>query len=85
MRRGVRLALLVFFLTWIPATLFLGLRFGSTMRIGADGRKSVTPLIEGVIQLSWITLVPAMVIALLALAIWGWMQERRAGSRHGRT
>ncbi len=68
----------VFLATWIPATLWLGIRWGRTLRLGADRANDLSPLIEGIIQFAFVTLVPAALVALLALALLAGADERRA-------
>lgn len=77
MRRGAQLAVLVFFLTWIPLTVWRGLAFGRTFRIGTGADRSSGPLIEGMIQIGAVMLAPALFVALLAFALWAWREERR--------
>ncbi len=77
LRRGAQLAGAVFVCTWVPLTLWRGLAQGRSFRIGAEGQGAVSPLIEGVIQLAFVMLVPAMLLALLAFALWAWREERR--------
>jgi len=76
-RRGAQLAVLVFFLTWIPLTVWRGIAFGRTFRIGAGADRSNGPLIEGMIQIGAVMLAPALFVALLAFALWAWREERR--------
>jgi hypothetical protein len=78
MRRGARLAGAVFVLTWVPLSVWRGLRFGRTFRFGPEGSQSSGPLIEGIIQLSAVMLAPAAFAALIAFVLWAWREERRA-------
>ncbi len=77
MRRGARLAAVVFLVTWVPLSLWRGLAFGRTFRIGAGSERSSGPLIEGVIQVAAVMLAPALFAALLAFVLWAWREERR--------
>ena len=78
MRANVRIALAVFFGVWIPALVVMGVRWGRPLRIGAERGADVGPLVDGVIQFAFITLVPAMVVGLLTLALLAWRDEVRA-------
>ncbi len=78
MRTGVRLAAAVFVLTWVPASLWRGITVGRTFRIGHGGPQSVTPLVEGVIQMAFVMLAPSLLLALLVFALWSWRAERRS-------
>ena len=78
MRRGVRLAIAVFLITWIPLTLWRGLSMGRSLRIGAEGQDSTGPLVDAVIQIGFVMLAPSLFAALFAFALWAWREERRA-------
>jgi hypothetical protein len=78
MRRGARLAGIVFLGTWIPLSVWRGIAFGRTFRIGADAQGSVGPLIDGVIQIAAVMLAPAAFAGLIAFVLWAWREERRA-------
>ncbi len=78
MRRGARLAAVVFVLTWVPLSLWRGLAFGRTFRIGHAGDRSWGPLVEGVIQLAAVMIAPALLVALAVFVLWAWREERRA-------
>ena len=77
LRPGIRLAGLVFLLVWLPASIWRGLTFGAAFAIGGDAHGGITPLVEGVIQMAAVLLVPALLAALLAFALWAWRMERR--------
>lgn len=86
MRGGVRLAALVFLLTWVPLSLWRGLAMGRSFRIGADGQDAKGPLIDAVIQIGFVMLAPALFVALFAFALWSWREERaRERANHTRT
>jgi hypothetical protein len=78
MRNGIRLAIAVFVLTWVPLTLWRGLAMGRSFRIGAAGQESAAPLVDAVIQIGFVMLAPSLFVALFAFALWAWRQERRA-------
>ena len=78
MKKNLRIGLAVFFAVWMPASLVLGLAWGRPLRIGAGRDADVAPLIEGVIQFAFITLVPAMICGLLTLALLAWRDEVNA-------
>lgn len=78
MRDGVRLATLVFLVTWIPLTLWRGLAMGRSFRIGAAGQDASGPLVDAVIQMGFVMLAPALFAAVFAFALWAWRDERRA-------
>ena len=78
MRGGIRLAALVFLVTWVPLTLWRGLAMGRSFRIGSDAQDSTGPLVDAVIQIGFVMLAPAMFAALFAFALWAWREERRA-------
>ena len=78
MRRGARLAGAVFVLTWAPLSLWRGVAFGRTFRIGHDGERSVGPLVEGVIQIAAVMIAPALLAALAVFVLWAWREEHRA-------
>ena len=78
MRRGARLAAAVFVLTWVPLSLWRGLEFGRTFRIGHAGAHSWGPLVEGVIQIAAVMIAPALLAALAVFVLWAWREERRA-------
>ena len=77
MRGGVRLAAVVFLITWLPLTLWRGLAMGRSFRIGAAGQDASGPLIDAVIQIGFVMLAPALFTALLAFTLWAWREERR--------
>ncbi|MEK0430767.1 MAG: hypothetical protein RL139_571 [Gemmatimonadota bacterium] len=77
LRRGARLAAAVFLVTWIPVSLWRGLRFGAAFRIDGSAHGGIAPLVEGVIQIAAVMLVPSLLLALLAFALWAWREERR--------
>ncbi len=81
MRNGIRLAIAVFLLTWIPLTLWRGLAMGRTFRIGSDGQSAISPLVDAVIQIGFVMLAPALFAALFAFALWAWREERRAARK----
>ncbi len=81
MRRSARLAFVVFLATWIPLTVWRGLAFGRTFRIGAGADHSAGPLIEGMIQIGAVMFAPALFAALIAFALAAWQDERRAARR----
>ena len=72
------LAAAVFAATWVPLTLWRGIALGRSFRIGDDAQAPVSPLIEGVIQLAFVMLAPALFAALFAFALWAWREERRS-------
>ncbi len=78
MRRGARLAGAVFVLTWVPLSLWRGLAFGRTFRIGRESDDSWGPLVEGVIQVAAVMVAPALLAALAAFVLWAWREERRS-------
>jgi hypothetical protein len=78
-RRNLRVAAAVFVLVWVPATLWRGIEVGRTFRIGGQGERSVTPLVEGVIQMAFVMLAPSLLVGLLVLALLNWRAERRIG------
>ncbi len=78
LRPGVRIAGAVFLLTWVPLSLWRGLAFGRTFRIGAESDRSWGPLAEGVIQIAAIMIAPALFVALMAFVLWAWREERRS-------
>ncbi len=80
-RRHLRLSAAVFLLLWVPASLWRGLEIGRTFRIGGEGQRSFAPLVEGVIQMAFVMLAPALLVALLALALLNWRTERQATRR----
>lgn len=63
--------------TWLPLTLWLGLAQGRAFRIGAHGQDSMGPLVEGVIQVGFAMLAPALFAGLLVFALLAWREERR--------
>lgn len=77
MRGGIRLAAIVFVVTWLPLTLWRGLAMGRSFRIGAAGQDASGPLIDAVIQVGFVMLAPALFAALFAFALWAWREERR--------
>lgn len=84
MRRGARLAIVVFLLTWVPLSLWRGLVFGRTFRIGRGSDDSWGPLVEGVIQVAAVMIAPALLAALAAFVLWAWRDERRSRARPAR-
>jgi hypothetical protein len=82
MRGGVRLAAIVFVLTWVPLSLWRGLAMGRSFRIGAAGQDAAGPLIDAVIQIGFVMLAPALFAALFAFALWAWREERRHERQH---
>jgi len=78
MRSGIRLALAVFLITWLPLTIWRGLEMGRSFRIGASGQDSAAPLVDAVIQIGFVMLAPSLFVALFAFALWAWREERRA-------
>ena len=77
-RRGARLAGATFVLTWVPLSLWRGLAFGRTFRIGRQGEESWGPLVEGVIQVAAVMIAPALLAALAVFVGWSWREERRS-------
>lgn len=77
LRPGVRLAATVFLLTWLPISIWRGLRFGAAFRIDGPADGGIAPLIEGVLQIAAVMLVPSLLPSLLVFALWAWRQERR--------
>jgi hypothetical protein len=77
-RRGAWLAAGAFVLTWVPISLWRGIAFGRTFRIGAEGQDSLGPVVEGVIQMAAIMFAPALFVALLVFVGWAYREERRA-------
>lgn len=77
MKRGLWIAGVTFVLVWVPATLWRGVAMGRSFRIGRQGQDSVGPLVDGVIQIGFIMLAPALFAALFAFALWAWREERR--------
>ncbi len=78
MRRGARLAGAVFVLTWIPLSVWRGIAFGRTFRIGPQAGDSWGPLVEGVIQIAAIMLAPSLLASLAVFVVWAWREERRS-------
>lgn len=85
MRHGVRIAGAVFVLTWVPLSLWRGLAFGRSFRIGTANDDSWGPLVEGVIQIAAVMLAPALLAALAAFVLWAWRDERRSSTRRSST
>lgn len=81
LRPGVRIAGVVFVLTWVPLSLWRGIAFGRTFRIGRGSETSSGPLVEGVIQVAAMMLAPALLAALAAFVLWAWREERRTDQR----
>lgn len=81
MRRGVRLAAVVFLCTWIPLSLWRGLAMGRSFRIGHRDSGAWGPLADAVINIGAIMLAPALLVALVAFVFWAWREERRAESK----
>lgn len=81
MLRGARLAGAVFVLTWVPLSLWRGLAFGRSFRIGRENDDSWGPLFEGVIQVAAVMIAPALLAALAAFVLWAWRDERRTRQR----
>ena len=79
MRRTARISAVAVLLTWLPLTLWRGLAQGRALRIGAHGQESVGPLVEGVIQVGFAMLAPALFVGLLVFALLAWREERRIG------
>ena len=79
MRHGARIAGLVFLGTWIPLSVWRGIRLGRSFRIGTEGQAATGPLIDGIIQLAAVMLAPAAFAALIAFVLWAWREERRGG------
>jgi hypothetical protein len=78
MRRGARLAGAVFFLVWVPLSVWRGLAFGRTFRIGAEDARSWGPLLEGIVQIGAVMLAPAAFAALSVFVLWAWREEHRS-------
>lgn len=78
MRSGLRLASVVFVVTWLPLTLWRGLAMGRSFRIGRAGQDASGPLVDAVIQVGFVMLAPSLFAALFAFALWAWREERRA-------
>ncbi len=68
---------MAFVLTWVPLSCWRGLTFGAAFRIGDAGAGAWGPLTEGVLQISMVMLVPALLVALLTFVLWAWREERR--------
>lgn len=77
LRPGARLAATVFLLTWLPLSVWRGVRFGAAFRIDGAAEGGVAPLIEGILQIAAVMLVPSLLPALLVFALWAWREERR--------
>lgn len=75
MRQKIWLACMAFLLTWIPLSVWRGIEIGRTHRIGSDAQSSIGPLIEGVIQLAFVMLAPALLVALMVFALLSWREE----------
>lgn len=69
LRPGMRLAGAVFALTWVPLSLWRGIAFGRTFRIGVGDDRSWGPLAEGVIQIAAVMMAPALFAALLTFVL----------------
>lgn len=78
MRNGARLAGVVFVLTWIPLSVWRGIAFGRTFRIGPDAQAATGPLIDGIIQIAAVMLAPAAFAGLIAFVLWAWREEHRS-------
>jgi hypothetical protein len=78
MRRAAWFAGAAVVVTWLPLTLWRGLAQGRAFRIGAHGQDSIGPLVEGVIQVGFAMLAPAMFVGLLVFALMAWNEERRS-------
>ena len=78
MRRGAKIAGAVFLFTWVPLSLWRGIAFGRTFRIGRVDDHSSGPLIEGVIQVAAVMIAPALLVALAVFVLWAWREEHRA-------
>ena len=77
LRRGAVLAGWVFVGTWVPLSVWRGIAFGRTFRIGHTDQASLGPLLEGIIQVAAVMLAPAAFAALVAFVLWAWRAERR--------
>lgn len=84
MRHGARFAGAIFVLAWVPLSLWRGLAFGRTFRIGRESDDSWGPLVEGVIQVAAVMIAPALLAALAAFVLWAWRDERRSSQRRSR-
>lgn len=78
MKRGAWIAGLVVLLTWTPLTLWRGLALGRSFRIGSHGQERVGPLVEGVIQVGFAMLAPALFAGLFIFVLLAWREERRS-------
>ncbi len=77
LRRGGRLALAVFLLTWIPLSVWRGLALGRTFRFGPEGRGHWGPLADAIINVGAAMFAPAALAALVVFVLWAWREERR--------
>jgi hypothetical protein len=78
-KRAAWLAGAAVLLTWLPLTIWRGLAQGRAFRIGAHGQDSIAPLIEGMIQVGFAMIAPALFAGLLVFALLAWREERRIG------
>lgn len=78
MKRGTKLALWTFFLTWIPLSVWRGLALGRSFRIGHQDAEHTGPLIDAIVQLAFVMLAPALFAALAVFVFWAWREERRS-------
>lgn len=78
MKRGAWLAAGAFVLTWVPLSLWRGIKFGRTFRLGAEGQDSLGPVVEGIIQIAAVMLAPSLFVALVVFVAWAYWEERRA-------
>jgi hypothetical protein len=79
MKRAAWIAAVAVLLTWLPLTVWRGLAQGRAFRIGSHGQDSVWPLVEGMIQVGFAMLAPALFAGLLVFALLAWREERRIG------
>jgi len=77
-KRGAWLAAGAFVLTWVPLSLWRGIKFGRTFRLGAEGQDSLGPVVEGIIQIAAVMLAPSLFVALVVFVAWAYWEERRA-------
>jgi hypothetical protein len=78
-KRAAWIAAAAVLITWLPLTVWRGLAQGRAFRIGSHGQDSVGPLVEGVIQVGFAMLAPALFVGLLVFALLAWREERRIG------
>ena len=77
-KRRVQLAVAAFLLTWIPASVILGVQHGRRLRFNGDSATHWGPIAEGIVNYAFFAAAPAFFAGVMVFVFHAAWTERKA-------